>query len=104
MDVCGAPCVCPVPMESRRGHLDLLELRLQVIVTAMWVLGTELGSSVGAVNALNPQAISVAPPLTLSNGPLLKCMPEASECVRQADCGMPGSSDQCLAKVYQRAF
>lgn len=40
-----ARSVCLAPEEARRGCQSLLELKLQMVLGAMWVLGTEYGSS-----------------------------------------------------------
>ncbi|KAL6085541.1 hypothetical protein STEG23_004967 [Scotinomys teguina] len=49
--------------EVQRGH-QILELELQVVVNAMWVLGIEPRSSGQTPSALNQRAISPAPQLT----------------------------------------
>jgi hypothetical protein len=51
MYVC-APHVCPVPSEARRTLVSL-DLELQMLEAAMWVLGTGPGSFVRATSALN---------------------------------------------------
>lgn len=51
-----------VAVEARRQcQAESMELELQAVVNwSMWALGTELGSSESAVDALNHQAISPA--------------------------------------------
>ena len=51
MFVCVPLCVPDVHRDQKRA-LDSLELELQMVVTTMWVLGTEPRSSTRAVSAL----------------------------------------------------
>jgi hypothetical protein len=51
----------PGAQESQKWALDLLELELQMVVNAMWVLGTKPRPSAVATTLLNHWAISSAP-------------------------------------------
>ena len=54
--VCVCTCVCGLDCRSREGRektLDKLKLELQAVLSIMYVLGTELGSSSRTASALN---------------------------------------------------
>ena len=50
--VCVSLCA-PDTLSDQKKVLDSLELELQMVLSTMWVLGTELRSSTRAVSALN---------------------------------------------------
>lgn len=61
MCIC-VPCYCL--SVAFRGHKRApypLELKLETVISYIWVLGTQPGSFVRAINAPNRLAISVAP-------------------------------------------
>lgn len=55
MDVYALACL--VPVEIQRGHLDSLELELQMVVNTLWMLGNEPGP-LGEEMALQLRALA----------------------------------------------
>ena len=47
--------VCLVTLGGRKRVVDPLELGLEIVVSVMWVLGVDLGSSMKAASALTTE-------------------------------------------------